>query len=457
MTVQTRVASEPRVAIPRLIKRNTLYLTAAEAFVGTGQQMVPTLTAIIVVQFLHSATLGGIGMSILGASRLVVGYPAGQLADTRGRKPVLLLGLVVSLVGALGIGLAVLANGFWVFLAGLVLFGLGSGASQNQRRLAAADLYPASRRGEGLGYVLMGALVGALGGPILVSSGGAIAHAAGVSALAVPWLLVSVVVLPSIILILLIHPEPMEIALHLGRYWPIDGEVDETRPAPATQGASSLVTPCSFFRRLPLLVAIVGLAGANGTMVLLMALTPLAMAARGVALSVISLSVAIHVAGMFGFSVPLGRLADRIGRRGVLGMGLLLEGLGALLVPASMNQWVMTAGLFLVGLGWSGANVATAALLADATQPDERGRAMGVQASVSAAGSIAVPLLGGLAVELWGSWALSIMGIALLAGPALLLLRLAETGVKSHVTDSPATVMSTTPQDRRYGRIGRER
>lgn len=457
MAVLTRASSATRVPIPRLIKRNTLYLTAAEAFVGTGQQMVPTLTAIIVVQFLHSATLAGIGMSILGASRLVVGYPAGQLADTRGRKPVLVLGLVISLTGALGIGLAVMAGDFWAFLAGLVLFGLGSGASQNQRRLAAADFYPASRRGEGLGYVLMGALVGALGGPLLVSGGGVLAHALGMSALALPWLLVSVVVLPSIVLVLMIRPEPMQIALHLARYWPSTDEVDDTSLAPATPEAGALVTFWSFFRRLPLLVAIVGLAGANGTMVLLMALTPLAMADRGVALSVISLSVAIHVAGMFGLSVPLGRLADRIGRHWVLGAGLLLEGLGAVLVPASTDQWIMTAGLFLVGLGWSGANVATAALLADATQPEERGRAMGVQASVSAGASIAVPLLGGLAVHLWGTWALAAMGIALLVGPALLLLRFAETGVANLQADSPTAALASVRRYRSAGRTGHRR
>lgn len=438
VVVDTRETTAKRGAIPRLIKRNTLLLTAAEAFVGTGQQIVPTLTAIIVVQFLHAATLGGIGSSILAASRLVIGYPAGQLADARGRKLVLLLGLVVSLAGTLGIGLAVLVHSFGLFLVGMVLFGIGTGASQNQRRLAAADMYPAQRRGEGLGYVLMGALVGALGGPLLVSSGVVLSRHWGLSELAVPWLLVPVVVLPSIVLVLLIHPEPKEIALHLQRYWPTADSTDGTTWTVAGGAAYAPVTLGSYFRRPPLLIGIMGLAGAASTMAMLMALTPMAMAARGIALPVISLSVAIHVAGMFGFSVPLGRLADRFGRRGVLGVGLLLEGLGAVLVPASMNQWVMTGGLFLVGLGWSGANVATAALVGDATRPEERGRAMGVQSSVSAAGSIAAPLLGGLAVQLWGTWALAVIGVALLVGPAVLLLRPTETGPRQEQRESSA-------------------
>lgn len=419
-----------RASIPRLIKRNTVFLAVAEAFVGTGQQMVPTLTSIIIVQFLQSAALAGIGTSILAVSRLIIGYPTGQLADARGRKPVLVAGLAVSLVGAITIGLAVLDGSFGLFLLGLVLFGIGSGASQNQRRLAAADMFPAARRGEGLGYVLMGALVGALGGPVMVSSGVALAHRVGLSDLALPWLLVPLLLLPSMVLILLIRPDPQEIALHLERYWP--GTPPE---APPVQAAGVEVTFGSFFRRYPLLVGIVGLAGAFGTMSMLMALTPMAMSARGIALPIISLSVAIHVVGMYGFSVPFGRLADRFGRRGVLGAGLLIEGLGAVLVPASMNQWVMTAGLFLVGLGWSGANVATAALIGDATQPEERGRAMGVQGSVSAAGSIAAPLLGGVAVQLWGTWTLGVIGVSLLIAPALLLLHLREMGPRRYVKE----------------------
>lgn len=429
MGVTAQATTSTRVPIPRLIKRNTLYLTVAEAFVGTGQQMVPTLTAIIVAQFLHAAALAGIGMSILGASRLVIGYPAGQLADSRGRKPVLAAGLAVSLAGAVVIGLAVLAGQFAAFVGGLVLFGLGSGASQNQRRLAAADMYPAERRGEGLGLVLTGALVGALGGPILVSGGVALAHRVGGNSLALPWLLVPLVLIPSLAILLLIRPDPMEIALHLGRYWPGVPDDESRRRAVGPDGAPP-VTLWSFFRRWPLVVSIVGLAGATATMALLMALTPLAMSDRGIGLPIISLSVAIHVAGMFGFSVPLGHLTDRVGRHWVLGAGLVLEALGAVLVPASMNQWVMTGGLFLVGLGWSGANVATAALLGDATDPEERGRAMGLQSSAGSAGSIAAPLLGGLAVQAWGPWAMAVLGVALLLGPALLLARRVDTAAE---------------------------
>ena len=58
-----------------------------------GNQTTPTLAPIIVVQMLGSATLSGLGTSILGVSRLIIAYPVGWLTDRYGRKAGLMLGL----------------------------------------------------------------------------------------------------------------------------------------------------------------------------------------------------------------------------------------------------------------------------------------------------------------------------------------------------------------------------
>src|SRR3712207_7831192 len=42
-------------------------------------------------------------------------------------------------------------------------------------------------------------------------------------------------------------------------------------------------------------------------------------------LPAISVSVSIHVIGMFGFSLPLGQLTDRLGRRNVMLIGLVIS------------------------------------------------------------------------------------------------------------------------------------
>jgi MFS family permease len=84
------VALPEAIAVPRLIRRNAWLLTVAEAFVGTSQQMVPTLSSIIIGTMLGSATFAGAGSSLMGLSRVIVSYPSGALADRWGRKPVLI-------------------------------------------------------------------------------------------------------------------------------------------------------------------------------------------------------------------------------------------------------------------------------------------------------------------------------------------------------------------------------
>src|SRR4029453_642879 len=127
--------TRPRT-IPAVIKRNTLRLATAQACVGVGNQMVPTLGAIMVTQLLGSPALSGLATSILGGCRVLVASPAGHLADTYGRRAGLLAGLLLSLVGAIAVGLSLMQHAFLVFLGGLVLFGLGVGAGRRLRRAA---------------------------------------------------------------------------------------------------------------------------------------------------------------------------------------------------------------------------------------------------------------------------------------------------------------------------------
>src|SRR5947199_9785970 len=85
-----------RDPIPALIKRNVLLLAASQALVGTATQMMPALGAIMAVHFTGSAVLAGLATAVLAGCRFLVAYPAGYLADTRGRRVVLLIGLLLA-------------------------------------------------------------------------------------------------------------------------------------------------------------------------------------------------------------------------------------------------------------------------------------------------------------------------------------------------------------------------
>src|SRR5215470_8302019 len=207
------------LAPPSAVKRNTLLLAASQAFVGVGNQMVPTLGAIIVARLLGAAHLAGMAASTLGVSRFLVSYPIGRVADVYGRRVAIVLGLLLGLAGAIGTGLSVLFGSFALFLASILVFGTGVSAGY-QLRVAAADMYPPSQRAQGLAYVLTGSLVGALGGPVLMTAAHAWSDNLGLDPLALTWILVPAVIVPGIGLVLAVRPDPKEIAANLERYYP---------------------------------------------------------------------------------------------------------------------------------------------------------------------------------------------------------------------------------------------
>ena len=134
----------------------------------------------------------------------------------------------------------------------------------------------------------------------------------------------------------------------------------------------------SLLRRTPIRRAIVANCAAQGNMSIVMVLTSLVLHHHGHSLSAIAFSHMFHTVGMFGFTIPLGRLADRMGREQVMYPGVAVALVGAALVTFTPAFWSVTLGTFLVGIGWAAANVASTALIADRSETGERGRAIGV-------------------------------------------------------------------------------
>ncbi|HZO24433.1 MAG TPA: MFS transporter [Chloroflexota bacterium] len=422
--------------IPPLIRRNTILLALTQAFVGMGNQTTPTLAPIIVVQMLGSAALSGLGSSILGVSRLIIAYPVGWLTDRYGRKAGLQLGLALTLVGTLVIGAAMLLGSFPLVVLGLVVFGLGVGAGQ-QLRLAAADMFVPARRGEGLGYVLTGSLIGAVAAPILIWGSELIAGASGQDRLATVWFLLPIIIVPSMVLVLLVRPDPKTIAQNLERYYPGYVAHESERPAVAEGGGLGV-----WLRHFPLATAFANSFAALGTMSMMMAMTALALDHHGYGLSLISVSVSLHVVGMFGFSIPFGRLSDRFGRRNVMLIGNVVIAVGSIFVGTSADYLLITIGTFLVGVGWSCVNVASSALITEVVGPTERGRAIGLSDTISQSSTILLPLAGGPLVAWAGLPILAVVSIAVLAGPVIMLARLREPspGRYAHDAEADATV-----------------
>ncbi|MCY4624457.1 MAG: MFS transporter [Chloroflexi bacterium] len=408
-----------RTRTPYIVKKNTALLASSQAFSGAGGQMVPTLAPVLVVQMINNASLAGIGTSITGLSRLIIAYPIGRLTDAFGRRAGVVLGLLLTGIGAGITGTSAILSNFPILLFGLLVMGLGTGAVQ-QLRVAAADMYPPSRRAEGLGLVLTGSLVGAVFGPILIRTAEWAAPGFDLEPIALAWFFVPVAVIGSLTLILQVRPDPKEIASNLSDYYP------DYVPPPAIQGTPPKVSIVTFMKEYPKLTAFVSMFSVQGNMNMMMAMTSLALNEHGFPLSSISLSVAIHVIGMFGFSIPIGRLADRIGRRNMMLIGVFVAAAGTWFIVATPYYWIITMGTFLVGLGWSGVNISATALYADTTAPAARGRVIGANDTFTATAAIGMPLVGGVVIETMGLHFLGFFGMALMVPALYFLLRLRE-------------------------------
>ena len=125
--------------------------------------------------------------------------------------------------------------------------------------------------------------------------------------------------------------------------------------------------------------------------------------------------------GMFAFTVPLGKLTDRYGRDAVMFPGVAVALAGAGLVAYTDSYLPVTFGAFLVGIGWAAANVSATALIADHYPTAERGRALGVNDTCSAALSVLIALATGPLIA-WAGLSATGFFAVLLAVPPLLML-----------------------------------
>jgi MFS family permease len=358
----------------------------------------------------HSASLAGLSVALIGLSRFLVSYPVGKITDTYGRKPGIQLGLAIALAGALVVAASMSLGSIVVLTAGLLIFGMGMAAA-HQLRIAVADMFPPSLRAEALGYVALGSIAGLAISPLLVAAAERIAPRLGSDAMTLPWLMLPFLIVTGMALVTFIRPDPKEIGQNLPQYFP--GASLPPRPAPA----SSAFSVMAMVRRTPIRLAIVANSAAQGNMSIVMVLTSLVLHHHGHSLTAIAFSHMFHTVGMFGFTIPLGRLADRIGRERVMYPGVAVALVGAALVTFTPAFWSVTLGTFLVGIGWAAANVASTALIADRSDTGQRGRAIGVSDSFAGAASVLTALVTGPLVQWAGLPAAGMVAVAFAVVP----------------------------------------
>lgn len=404
------------IKIPALIKRNTALFALSQSFTGAGMQFSYGFGPLMVLNLTGSSGMAGLSVAIIGLSRFVVAYPMGKITDAYGRKPGIYFGLVLALIGTLMLGSAMFAHSIELFVIGLLVFAMGMNGAQ-QMRVAATDMYPPHMRAQALGYVALGSMVGLVISPLLVKVAGTFGPPHGLDPMGLQWFFMPVLIVGGMALVSFVRPDPKKIGMNLAHYYPSYHEP----PHRASKEAMSDFSLRALMTHSPARLAIVSNCAASGNMSIVMVLTSLVLQHHGHSMVAIAISHTFHSAGMFAFTIPLGKLADRFGRSRVMFPGVAVSLVGAALVAFTGTLWSVTLGTFLVGIGWAAANVAATALLADMFPSEKRGRAIGVNDSFAGGITVATAVVTGPLIELSGLPATGLAAVLLAVIPFVML------------------------------------
>jgi MFS family permease len=387
------IAAGAPADIARIQRRTVLVLSAGQVLGGLAAGTTISLGALLAAAVSGDDALSGLATAALTLGSAAVAVPLAALARRRGRRISLTTGMLMALAGVFVVIGGAATSFFPMLLLGFLL--VGSGTAVNlQSRFAAADLATDRTRGRDLSLVVWATTIGAVLGPNLVGPGEAIGRALGMPTLTGPYVFTIVAQVAAVALYLgMLRPDPLVLADRLGR---------EARAG----GAASIVHDD---RPRAALFAIVAIAASHGVMVAVMAMTPVHLQHHGASLTVIGLTISLHIAGMYALSPVFGILADALGRVWVilLGQAILLASLLVAWLGAEAPFAVGVA-LVLLGLGWSAATVAGSALLTEASAERLRTRRQGrsdlIMNLVGGAGAIGAGFVlgaigyGGLAV-----------------------------------------------------------
>ena len=127
-----------------------------------------------------------------------------------------------------------------------------------------------------------------------------------------------------------------------------------------------------------------------------------------------------------GLLVPMGKLADRIGRRKLLLIGAVCFGVASVVAAYAPNTGVLIAARAMLGIAGATVSPSTLSLIRSMfTDDGQRTKAISVWSIATLAGNAIGPLIGGALLESfwWGSaflLAVPVMVLLLVAGPILL-------------------------------------
>jgi MFS family permease len=116
---------------------------------------------------------------------------------------------------------------------------------------------------------------------------------------------------------------------------------------------------------------------AQAVMASFMTIIGVSMIEHGHGLLQVTVTMSAHFIGMFGLVLVVGRVVERIGRGRAMVSGLVILTCGLLGLAVSAEMYAVMPSMFVIGVGWNLAFVASTVVLADAARPSERAGLLG--------------------------------------------------------------------------------
>ena len=374
-------------------RRTVLVLSFGQVLGGIAFGATVSLGALLAADISGNDALSGLATASVTLGAAACAIPLARLAARVGRRRALTLGNLFALVGIAVVILAAALRILPLLLAGILMIGAGN-AGNLQSRFAATDLAAPQHRGRDLSIVVWSTTIGGVAGPLLLGPGEIVGQAVGMPPQTGSYLFSFVAQCAALLLyIVALRPDPLLAAQRLAK------------ASTAAAGAVAVDRP-----RVAR-YAIFAIAGSHVVMASVMAMTPvhlshMAHGAGGMAASpadvsaLVGITIALHVGGMYALSPVFGVLADRWGRLQVVLLGqVLLAGALAFAVFTGTEAWGVMVALILLGLGWSAATVAGAALLTEASAPELRTRRQGRSDSLMSLSAAAGSVLAGVVLS----------------------------------------------------------
>ena len=153
----------------------------------------------------------------------------------------------------------------------------------------------------------------------------------------------------------------------------------------------------------------------------------------------VSLAISMYAIGRVLADLPVGVLADRVGRKPLMIIGTIILATTSFLNATAGVFWQFLVYRFLEGVGSSMWVTSRMALLADILRPEERGRVLSYFSSFMLIGSAAGPTVGGFVTVIWDIRApfyiYSVVGLISLA-LTIIFIHETKAGHTSHTGES---------------------